>query len=165
LSLLLIHPLRRDFFVGAKVKEATGTRMPIQKIHHLLYATQPNTCFFRESGSGPHPEPGRRKLPTKQETAQLWADELARHGLEISVAQLCEIINDFDRLSPLEKLWWEGLHWASLGRERPQVARIVFFVRCFPLHVCSYGFAFRFFDGLASFSLFSFLFSFLLFVF
>ena len=140
--------------------------MPIQKIHHILFATVPNAWFYRDGGSGKAPsEPGSRKMPTKQETAQLWADELALHGLEISVDQLCEIISAFDLLSPLEKLWWEGLHWASLGRERPQVARIVLIVRCFPLHVCSYGFAFRFFDGLASFSLFSFLFSFLLFVF
>ena len=139
LSLTLIPPLRSDFFVGAKVKEKTGTEMPIQKIHHILYATQPNAWFFRESGSGPPPEPGSRKMPTKQETAHLWADELALHGLEITAEELVEIINAFDLLSPLEKLWWEGLYWASLGRERPQVARIVFWVRfCCLLHACSY---------------------------
>jgi hypothetical protein len=132
-AVLLIPPLRSHFFVGAKVKEATGTDMPLQKIHHILYSSQPNAWFFRESGNGPAPEPGSRPQPTKQETAQLWADELALHGLEITAEQLVEFISAFDLLPPLEKLWWEGLHWASLGRERPQVARIVFWVRfCFP---------------------------------
>jgi hypothetical protein len=133
LSLMLIPPLRRDFYVGAKVKETTGCDMPLQKIHHVLYATVPNAWFFHECGSGPPSEPGRRKQPMKQETAQFWADELALHGLEITAEQLVEFISAFDLLPPLEKLWWEGLHWASLGKERPQVARIVFWVRfCFP---------------------------------
>jgi hypothetical protein len=66
LSLLLIPPLRSYFFVGAKVKETTGSDMPLQKIHHILYATVPNAWFFHESGSGPPPEPGRRKMPTKR---------------------------------------------------------------------------------------------------
>ena len=140
LSLTLIPPLRSHFFVGAKVKEATGSEMPLQKIHHILFATVPNAWFYRDGGSGKAPpESGSRVLPTKQETARLWADELARHGLEMSADQLCEFISAFDLLSPLEKLWWEGLHWASLGRERPQVARIVFWVRfCCLLHACSY---------------------------
>jgi hypothetical protein len=55
---MLIPPLRRDFYVGAKVKETTGSDMPIQKIHHILYTTVPNAWFFHKSCSGPPPELG-----------------------------------------------------------------------------------------------------------
>jgi hypothetical protein len=72
--------------------------MPIQKLHNILYATVPNAWFSHESVCGQPPEPGRRKKPTKQETAQLWADALALNGLEITAEQLVEVINSFDLL-------------------------------------------------------------------
>jgi hypothetical protein len=62
-GLLLMPPLRSHFFVGARVREATGTEMTLQKIHHILFATVPNAWCYRDGGSGKAPaESGRSTL-------------------------------------------------------------------------------------------------------
>jgi hypothetical protein len=70
LSLLLMPPLRSHFFVlKIKGQKATGSDMPFQKIHHILYSTVTNAWFYRDGGSGKAPaESGRSVPPTKQGT-------------------------------------------------------------------------------------------------